>query len=187
MRVHLLTTRRTRRAHAFTFPLRVFSRRLKHAGIDVRLFFRHDAPRLTDCDVLGVLSDYFGIMHLITRSEEVVQILNRYRARVGTLVWFDVTDGTGTLFEPAFAVVDVYAKKQLLKDRPLYRTAYLEREYHLDYYYRHYGDQLSGLGEKARIVNHRGLERRRRSGPHGETSRPRAARDAAPASGRTPR
>ena len=157
MRVHLLTTRGSRRAHAFVFPLRVFARQLKQAGLDVRLFYQDDAPALTACDVLGVVSDYFGIQQLIARPDDVVQVLMRYRDRVKALIWFDVTDGTGTLFEPAFAQVDVYAKKQLLQDRTLYKTPYFEREYHLHYYYENYGEQLAALGEKARIVNHRGL------------------------------
>jgi len=157
MRIHLLTSRGLR-AHSFTFPLRVFARGLKQAGIHVRLFYRHDAPRLTACDVLGVVSDYFGIRHLIARQHEVVQFLERSRERVGALLWFDVTAGTGTLFEPAFAVVDLYAKKQLLRDRTLYKTPYFEREYHLHYFYENYGEHLAALGEKARIVNHRGLE-----------------------------
>ena len=157
MRLHLLTSRGLR-AHSFTFPLRVFARQLKQAGIHVRLFYRHDAPRLTACDVLGVVSDYFGIQHLITRQDDVLQFLERCRERVGALLWFDVTAGTGTLFEPAFAVVDLYAKKQLLRDRTLYKTPYYEREYHLHYFYENYGEHLAALGEKARIVNHRGLE-----------------------------
>lgn len=157
MRVHILTSRKLR-AHSFTFPLRVYARQLKQAGIQVRLFYRDDAPRLTACDVLGVVSDYFGIRHLITRQDDVMQFLERCRERVGALVWFDVAAGTGTLFEPAFAAVDLYAKKQLLKDRTLYRTPYYEREYHLHFFYEHYGEQLAAFGEKACIVNHRGLE-----------------------------
>ena len=158
MRVHFLSTRGSRRAHSFTYPTRVFAKQLRHADVEVRLFYKDDDPGLTACDVLGVVSDYFGIQHLIARPDEVVQLLKRYQAQVGALIWFDVTDGTGTLFEPAFAVVDLYAKKQALKDRSLYRTAYYEREYHLHYFYEQYGDQLAALGEKARIVNHRGLD-----------------------------
>ena len=60
MRIHLLSKRPSRRAHAFTYPTRVFAKQLKEAGADVRLFFKEDDPNLTKCAVLGVLSDYFG-------------------------------------------------------------------------------------------------------------------------------
>lgn len=157
MRVHLLTSRGLR-AHSFTYALRVFARQLKQAGFEVRLFYRDDAPKLTACDVLGVVSDYFGIKQVIARPDDLLQKLKGYRKRVRALVWFDATAGTSALFAPAFEAVDVYAKKQLLRDRTLYKTPYYERGYHLHYYYENYGEQLAALGEKARIVNHRGLE-----------------------------
>lgn len=157
MRVHFLS-KRAFRPYCFTFPTRVFSRQIKEAGISTRIFYKPDDPGLTDCDVLGVLSDHFGIEHIIHQPNAITEFLERLSQQVKILVWFDTTDGACATFEPAFALVKRYFHKQLFKDRELYKTAYHERAYHLDYYYQHNEDELEKYGTKARITSHRGLE-----------------------------
>jgi hypothetical protein len=157
MLIHILS-KRTYRSHCFTYPLRAFRQQLQRRGIETRLFYQHDHRALTRCDLLAVTSDYFGIQQLIQRPDEVVGLLKQLRERVGSLIWCDLADDTGHLFEPAFAVVDLYAKKQVLKYRDLYRHVFYERSYHLNYYYEMFGPELDKLGNKARITTQRPLE-----------------------------
>ena len=156
--IHFLTTRQTRRAQAFAYPMHVFAKQLRRAGLNIHFFYDVDDTRLLQCDVLGVINDFFGIKHLLQHADDVVALLENWHQQVGKLVWCDLTDGTGTLFEPAARVVDIYLKKQLLVDRQLYRQTYHEREYYLDYYYKHHRNRLEGHGEIAQIVNQTGLD-----------------------------
>lgn len=144
MRVHVLSRRRYR-AHCFVFPLRAFSGPLRRRGIETRIFFRHDDARLTRCDVLAVVGDYWDTASLLQRPDATVEVLDGLRKKVPTLVWCDTTDDNGHLFEPAFAKVDLYAKKQVLRDRTLYARPYRERGYHSEYYYRHFGEAVARI------------------------------------------
>ena len=156
MRIHLLSPTKKRRCHSFLYPLRVFKRHIHEAGLSIRVFQDPETPGLADCDVLGIIHDSFPIQELIS-ADGVARYLESIRKRVQRLIWFDISDGTGQLMPFCFDTVDIYAKKQLLVDRSIYSQTFYEREYHLDYYYRNYYEQLEPLGTPARIVNQRGL------------------------------
>lgn len=141
MRVHFLSCRDFR-THLFTYPLRVFSKQLKDAGIEVHIYFDADQPQLTKCDVLAVISDVFGSEYPNPNPDQVVSTLKDFRAKVAHLIWCDVTDSTGSLHNEAFPYVDLYLKKQILKDRSLYTQPFQEYRYHLDYYYRHFAQDV---------------------------------------------
>jgi len=157
MRVHVLSRRRYR-AHCFVYPLRAFSRQLRRRGIETKIFFRHDDERLTRCDVLAVVGDYWDTASLLRRPEATVEVLEDLRKRVPVLMWCDATDDNGHLFEPAFAKVDLYAKKQILKERELYGYDYRERGYHSEYYYRNFGEEVARIPPAHEIPVQRALE-----------------------------
>lgn len=145
MRIHFLSSRKFR-SHGFSFPVRVFSRFLKQHGLKCKIFFRDDGYGLFDCDVLFVLSDHFGLETIKHRPEVILEWLRGAYSRVNSLIWADVADGAGMLFVDGFAEVDLYAKKQLLKDRQLYAQSYRSRSYHTHFYYAHFSQELAELG-----------------------------------------
>ncbi|MBM81933.1 MAG: hypothetical protein CMJ78_15275 [Planctomycetaceae bacterium] len=156
MRLHLLTPKKKRRCHSFLFPLRVFKRQIRELGLDVVVFSDSAAGGLCDCDVLCVANDSFSIPELL-EPVRPSDFLSSVRDRVDGLVWLDNSDGTGQVMAFCFDFVDVYAKKQLLRDRSLYSGTFFERELHLDYYYQHNRKELEKIGTLSRIVNQRGL------------------------------
>lgn len=147
MVIHFLS-RRSFRAHCFTYPIRAFAGQIRQLGLKCRIYHDPDHPRLTDCDVLCVVSDHFGLRYLRQSTARVLERLEQYRGQVGTLIWCDNTDGAGTMFLEAFPFVNLYAKKQLLRDRQIYRQRFYGNEYHLHYYYIHHGDKLEAMGSK---------------------------------------
>jgi hypothetical protein len=155
MRVHVLS-KRTFRPHCFTYPLRVWRSQLRDVGLDLHLFYRHDDPRLVDCDVLLAVSDAFDRdmpprwLHwrdgydpvaVPKAAEWLVSVQNKVRA----LVWCDINAATGKFPHgegSLFAYVDLYAKKQLLKDRSLYKGAYYKRDWYMAQFYNRYGAEI---------------------------------------------
>lgn len=157
MRVHFLS-RRKYRAHCFLHPTRVFSREVRQAGIQTRVFYRHDDPRLARCDVLAVVCDYWNTGDLTRNPEPTVDLLSKLGKQVRTLVWCDITDDNGHLFAPAFARVHLYLKNQALRDRQLYTASFRERSYHGEYYHRNFAEQLSAVQPGSKVPVQRALE-----------------------------
>jgi len=139
MLIRLLSAQ-TFRAHCFTYPIRAFAKQISQIGLTVKIHFRPTAS-LGDCDVLGIVDDYF--QRTGTNSSVIVDLLKRYRSQVRGLIYFDVNDSTGMTRFEVLPIVDLYAKKQLLRDRLLYtQRLYGAR------YYTHYYHELKGIVDK---------------------------------------
>jgi len=106
------------------FPVLRWRRALGEHGLSVTIFYDF-ARRAADCDVLIVCSKHFRKWQNIrTRSPDnerrVRETLERVRAPGGTLVWFDVSDPSGSTDFGIIDLVDIFLKKQLLRDRAVY-------------------------------------------------------------------
>ena len=137
MDVNFLSAR-TFKAHCCTYPIRVFSDQLKELGIKVKFFFKDDHS-LDDCDVLCLSMEAFGKRRLNPNPPDRFEFLEYYRPRVKMIIWFDMTDSTGTTQFSVLPYVDLYAKNQLLKDRSLYTKQYYGNRYFTDYYHNLFG------------------------------------------------
>jgi hypothetical protein len=166
VRLHVLS-KRTYRPHCFTYPLRAWRSRLRDIGLNLHLFYRHDDPRLIDCDVLLALSDTFDhnkpprwLRWLDGYDPAAVpqpaKWLASVQKKVGALVWCDNNAATGKFphgDQSLFSYVDLYAKKQLLKDRSLYKGAYYKRDWYIAKFYdRYYADILAGKTDLAEPI-----------------------------------
>jgi len=88
-----------------------------------------------DADCLIILHDC-----LEKETEQIRrEYLEKARNGCGTLVWLDTSDSTGTTVFDVLPHVDLYLKKQLLKDLTLYtRETYNQRIYS-DFYHSRFG------------------------------------------------
>ncbi|GFK94167.1 hypothetical protein NNJEOMEG_02007 [Fundidesulfovibrio magnetotacticus] len=124
-------------------PVRHNRRRLRELGHDVR--FRHDAsPAGLECDILCLVSkpvmDLAGERAAFFEPQgRLIRFLGECRKRASKLVWFDLSDSTGVTHFELLPHVDLYLKKQLLKDRTLYKKPFVGGRIYSDYYHRVFG------------------------------------------------
>ncbi|MDO8463180.1 MAG: glycosyltransferase [bacterium] len=123
---------------AFLFPLYVHRRALAAHGVALRFTTRaEEAFRATD--VLGVTSRFCKHWWRDGGVERVTRWLEDARRAVGRVVWFDLTESTGTTHFAVLPYVDRYAKMQALRDRSGYLQQYIGGRIFTDYYARLFG------------------------------------------------
>jgi hypothetical protein len=89
-----------------------------------------------ECDAVFVSSKYFKAGFT---NEQVFEHLSKARERVGMVLWFDTTDGTGATQFEVLPYVDAYYKNQVLKDRTQYLNDYYGTRIFTDFYHNKYG------------------------------------------------
>lgn len=67
-----------------------------------------------------------------------IEILQLIRNKCERIVWLDTSDSTGTTQFEVLPYVDVYLKKQLLRDVKLYEKHHYGQRIYLDYYHKKY-------------------------------------------------
>jgi len=98
---------------------------LRENGLQVTLHYDHRDTALLDADSLIIHSRYFGAwQNTATRNtqnhDELLSFLAGCRAGVNRLIWFDAADSTGSADLMLLPHVDLFLKKQLLKDKSYY-------------------------------------------------------------------
>jgi hypothetical protein len=68
-----------------------------------------------------------------------LEVLARLRDKYDKIVWFDDGDGAGSTSFDVLPFVDLYWKKQLFRDRDLYRRSLYGKQLYTDYYHRRHG------------------------------------------------
>lgn len=133
MRVNVLSPGFTSsNGSALLFPLVVHNNALRNASLDVHIVDRSTSG-LTDCDVLAIDSKEFRT-EWRAKKARTLDLIASYKDTGTKVVWFDTTDGTGTLQAPVFSVVDRYLKSQLLIDKSLYAERVYSGRIHSAYY-----------------------------------------------------
>lgn len=87
-------------------------------------------------------ADFIVVLHECLESappEVRFQTLSGLRRRCDRLVWLDSSDSTGTTMFEVMPLVDLYLKKQVLKDREIYRKPLYSLRFSSDYYHRCFG------------------------------------------------
>lgn len=136
----------SRNGEAFRFPLLLNRRRLaREYGVVLRFTTRIDAP--PEGDVLIVHAKALRDWWAADGGARILAWLAAARARVGSMIWWDTSDGTGTTHFRVLPFVDRYVKNQLLRDRHAYqRTMYGGRPY-TDFLHRTCGIRDDDPGE----------------------------------------
>lgn len=140
IRVHLLHEKPySRNGEGFLFPVHFNRRRLADHGISLR-FGSTPTPAFHECDILCVSSRFFRRWWGQSGGQErLLEWLGRAGETAGRVLWFDLSDSTGTTQFKVLPSVDGYVKNQMLRDRSLYqRTLYGNRLF-TDFYHRHFG------------------------------------------------
>ena len=115
-----------RRFYSETHPFYRWSKQLKESGLKIDVYHNHLNKGLKGADYLLIHSRYFenGWQNLKTRNAQNEEELKRYlyemKKHVGKLIWFDAADSSGSSDFSIISYVDVFLKKQVLKDKKYY-------------------------------------------------------------------
>jgi hypothetical protein len=127
---------------ALAFPFRAHRRKLNGHGLSTRLFHDLDSISRSESDIIILDSKYFRDCWL-NSEEEILRRIELLRERANFVLWFNTSDGTGTIQQQVMELVDRYYKSQLLKDRGYYQTSIYGDRLFTDYYHNDFGIQDS--------------------------------------------
>ena len=105
---------------ALVYPLLSTRRFLRSTGINLKVFDSATKSSLVECDVLGLDSKYFK-EHITNDKLSTLKLIENLRNQVPHTIWFNTSDGTGSIHREVLDVVSLYLKGQLLRDRDLYQ------------------------------------------------------------------
>ena len=115
---------------AFLFPLKFNAKRLKvDYGITCR-YFKNITDSLYECDVLIISSWIIGreFKWWAGSRNKIYNFLETAKSKVKKIIWFDISDSTGTTQFLVLPYVDTYLKCQILSDKSQYlKTEYANR------------------------------------------------------------
>lgn len=121
------------------YPLCFNRLHLKELGLNFK-FFNKIVDGLYDCDVLFLSSRYFHIEGKdVDGKKGILETLSEIKEKVRKNIWFDQRDSSGNTQFEVLPFVSAYLKKQLLKDKELYRKKLYGNRIYTDYYHKKFG------------------------------------------------
>ena len=140
-KVHFLASKENLETF-FLDPIRLNQKELKERGYKINIFYAPTSKSMS-CDILCILSK--ALIKMLNEKESVFQesgpIINflcKARERTDKIIWMDTSDSTGVTHFEILDFVDLYLKKQLLKDRALYQKEFYGGRIFTDYYHEKY-------------------------------------------------
>ena len=121
----------------FMHPVRFNRRALRNHGYEVRIE-TDPSPRRLEADILCLSAKYFSTWWT-PRREDVFRFVEKSRDYASKIIWLDDSDSTGVTHFELLPHLDLYLKKQLLKDRTLYTKPLYGDRIFTDYYHREFG------------------------------------------------
>lgn len=115
----------SQRFYSETHPLHKWKSQFKENGIQVQFLTSHLDEKLPGSDYLFIHSRYFEKgKNVYTEQrqdqEYLINYLSEVRRSTSKLIWFDASDSSGSSDFPLIPYVDVFLKKQVLKDLNYY-------------------------------------------------------------------
>ena len=135
---------------AFLFPLKFNAKRLKRDyGIEVG-YFQSISNKLYECDVLIISSWLIGreLKWWSCEKDKIFKFLEQAKSKVNKVIWFDISDSTGTTQLLVLPYVDRYLKCQILSDKNQYLKKQYANRVFTDYYHQEFEVNDSDSGEE---------------------------------------
>jgi hypothetical protein len=113
------------RFYSETHPFYRWKNELKENGLNVKCYHNHLHKDLKEADYLIIHSRYFDKGKNVNNGarqdeEQLISYLSKMRQTTEKLIWFDAADSSGSADFSLISYVDVFLKKQVLKDRSYY-------------------------------------------------------------------
>ena len=121
------------------YPLYINQRYFHDLGITFRFFSAPD-PGLNNCDVVFLSSRYFALQtKSTTERAHHLSYIASLKTSTNKIFWFDFRDSTGNTQFEVLPYVDLYLKKQLLRNLSLYTSAFYGNRIYTDFIHRTQG------------------------------------------------
>lgn len=147
MEILVICARRTE-PHFTTFPLRVFKNALRDLNINVTIVHDPYPRNLKRFDVVCLVDQYLRLILEKTGDNSIPHLIEQYRRLNKPVIWLDANDSAGPIRREVLERVNVYALRQILKDR----SAYLQPMYQGIWFKDYYRKQFQ-LGEQGGIFS----------------------------------
>lgn len=115
----------------FLYPL-YFNKRLLNSAYNIRLTFINNIESI-DSDVCIISSKWFSTLWAHEGPEYIFSLLVKLKSRVNKLIWYDISDSTGTTHFMVLPYVDLYLKNQIFVDKHDYLKQYYGSRVYCDY------------------------------------------------------
>ncbi len=124
-------------AQAFFYPLIKYRRKLKNIGITWKAFEEISA-KLYECDILIVENNFFRAQWK-DNTNIVIGHYAKFKDKVKKVIHFDLQSHSGMPHTKMLPYVDLYVKKQLLKNQSIYLKSFHGHRVFTDYYFNNFG------------------------------------------------
>lgn len=124
-------------------PIRHNHRQLLERGYAVEIFYKI-SDELFDCDILCLISKPTYGLSGETKAHfdetgSIVQLLQKARGRAGKIIWMDDSDSSTVTHFELLPYIDLYLKKQVFRDKALYKKRFYGGRIFSDYYHEKFG------------------------------------------------
>lgn len=124
-------------------PIKYNNKKLEELGYRIRYYYKPN-KRCLSCDILLLTSKTtLQLLNekkkIINEPSKTIDFLRNARKYTNKIIWLDTSDSTGVTHFELLPYVDLYLKKQLLKDRSLYKKEFYGGRIFTDYYHKKFG------------------------------------------------
>jgi hypothetical protein len=141
--VHFLAQKQDVIIQYLLAPVRHSKVGLRERGLQAKIFYQA-SPHCLSCDVLCLVSKailpMFGDNSPVLQSTgPTIAFIEEARQYADKIIWFDSSDSTGVTHFELLPYVDLYLKKQLLKDRTQYQKEFYGGRIFSEFYHNTFG------------------------------------------------
>ncbi len=141
-KIHFLAIRQDGIIDYLLAPVRYNQKTLKERGLDISFFYK-PSEKCLHCDVLCLLSKaVMPMLHdqniYLQPDGPVIQFIQKARQYTNKIIWFDTSDSTSVTHFELLPYIDLYLKKQLLKDLTQYQKPFYGGRIFTDFYHHHF-------------------------------------------------
>jgi hypothetical protein len=124
------------------FPLLVNHKNFRDVEINIK-YYRSLRKSIFDCDILILLSKpIFNLLnekkYILEPAGPIIEFLSDANRKVPKIIWMDTADGTSTTHFELLPFVHKYLKKQIFKDRSLYKSQLYGGRIFTEFYHQHF-------------------------------------------------
>jgi hypothetical protein len=128
----------------FLYPLLKFRKYLAYNNINLN--FTHNLQGI-EADIILLSSKWFSSLWSSKGPEYIFKILQDLKSKSSKLIWYDISDSTGTTHFMVLPFVDGYLKNQIFKDKNNYLNKYYGSRIYCDFMHRNFQVEDSNPGE----------------------------------------
>ena len=129
----------------FLYPLVKYKKILK-VEFGITLDFINNINKISS-DIIILSSRWFSDIWLTQGVSHILKLLNRVKSNTSKVIWYDISDSTGTTHFMLLPYVDLYLKNQIFSNKQNYLNKYYGSRIYSDFIYNKFQIQDSNEGD----------------------------------------